>query len=112
MGERERYVLGTDDHELARLELQQRVWSDQTEAWLDLLELAPGMRVLDAGCGPGLATERLRERVGPTGSVVAVDGSPRWIDHVQARIEREAWTEVETRRADVTIRRRLPYHGR
>lgn len=101
MSERERYVLGTDDHELARLELQQRVWAAQTEAWIDLLELSPGARVLDAGCGPGLATARLRERVRPEGGVVAVDGSPRWIEHVRGRIDREEWTEVDARCGDL-----------
>lgn len=97
MSERARYILGTDDHEFARLALQQEVWSAQTDEWLDLLALAPDERVLDAGCGPGLATERLRGRVGGGGRVVAVDASPRWIEHVEGRIAREGWSNVEAR---------------
>lgn len=35
--------------------------------------LQPGMRVLDAGCGPGVVTSILAELVGPTGKVTGVD---------------------------------------
>jgi SAM-dependent methyltransferase len=37
------------------------------------LGLAPGMRVLDAGCGTGEALSWLRELIAPTGTVVGVD---------------------------------------
>src|SRR5262245_36983169 len=40
---------------------------------LDQLELAPGMRVLDVGCGPGRVSVPAAERVGPNGQVVALD---------------------------------------
>ncbi|MHC4264090.1 MAG: class I SAM-dependent methyltransferase, partial [Planctomycetota bacterium] len=82
------YVLGTGDHELERLALQQRVWSDQTEAWIDALGVEPGATVIDAGCGPGWVTESLLERVGPTGRVIAIDESDRWCEHVRSRSER------------------------
>ncbi len=35
----------------------------------------PGERVLDVGCGPGFYCAELAEEVGPSGSVVGVDGS-------------------------------------
>jgi SAM-dependent methyltransferase len=38
-----------------------------------LLELAPGMKALDAGCGPGRLTLPLAEAVGPGGEVTALD---------------------------------------
>jgi ubiquinone/menaquinone biosynthesis C-methylase UbiE len=81
------YVLGTSDHELARLTLQQEIWAAITRGVLDLAPPATGWagaRVLDAGCGPGLVTAELAERVGVGGHVLAVDESPRWIEHVRA----------------------------
>ena len=38
-----------------------------------LSELAPAMKVLDAGCGPGRLTLPLAEAVGPKGEVTALD---------------------------------------
>ncbi|MEO0649844.1 MAG: methyltransferase domain-containing protein [Planctomycetota bacterium] len=93
------YILGTDDHELDRLGLQQRVWAEETEGWLDALELQPGARVLDAGCGPGWVTERILPRVGGEGRVLAMDESRRWIEHLEGRIAAEGWRTVEPRRA-------------
>ncbi len=40
---------------------------------LSRLDLAPGLSVLDAGCGPGLLTIPLARLVGPQGTVVALD---------------------------------------
>lgn len=76
------YLLGTNERELARLRTQDGYWADVTEAFLDRLGVGPGMVVLDAGCGPGLVSERLARRVGPSGRVVAVDESPIWAAHV------------------------------
>jgi len=95
------YVLGTSDHELERLALQQRVWGPTTARFLDRLELSPGARVLDVGCGPGFVVEMLRERVAPGGEVLGVDASPKWIEHLRARIRSQGWSEVRTLQADI-----------
>jgi trans-aconitate 2-methyltransferase len=50
---------------------------------LDRLDLDGGERVLDAGCGSGRVTSMLIERL-PTGSVVAVDGSPSMVEVVRS----------------------------
>ncbi len=42
---------------------------------LKKLEVVPGNRVLDVGCGPGNLTARLAELVGKDGSVVGIDPS-------------------------------------
>jgi len=79
------YVLGTDDAELERLAFQHGVWREVTERLLDDLQLAPGDRVADLGCGPGLVLDALRARVGERGEVLGVDESPRWEQVVRAR---------------------------
>jgi cyclopropane fatty-acyl-phospholipid synthase-like methyltransferase len=46
---------------------------------VDALPLAPGMRVLEVGCGPGAMARELAARVGADGAVLAIDRSPRAI---------------------------------
>jgi arsenite methyltransferase len=48
----------------------------QRRATLAALDLEPGERVLDIGCGPGYLVEEMAERVGPEGSVHGLDPSP------------------------------------
>jgi len=43
---------------------------------IDVLQLAPGSRGLDAGCGPGLQAMSLARAVGPAGHVTGLDLSP------------------------------------
>ena len=45
----------------------------------ELLRLAPGLRVLELGCGPATDTIALAEIVGPTGRVVGVDHDPEMV---------------------------------
>jgi ubiquinone/menaquinone biosynthesis C-methylase UbiE len=60
----------------------QHVWDRQArraplaDLWWRLAEGRPGMRVADVGCGPGFFTLDLARRVGPAGSVLAVDLRP------------------------------------
>lgn len=52
---------------------------------LDLLELQPGARVLEIGCGTGRDTQGIVQRVGDTGAVVATDLSRGMIKHAQRK---------------------------
>jgi SAM-dependent methyltransferase len=52
----------------------------------DVAAVAAGQRALDVGCGPGALTAVLVERVGPGGSVAAVDPSPRFVEACRARV--------------------------
>ena len=45
-------------------------------AYLGLLDIRPGERVLDVGCGSGVVTREIARRVGPSGRVVGLDPSP------------------------------------
>jgi demethylmenaquinone methyltransferase/2-methoxy-6-polyprenyl-1,4-benzoquinol methylase len=60
-----------------------------------LLQLAPGARVLDLGCGPGGSLPFLVDAVGPTGQVVGVEISPEVALNAKRRIHRHHWTTVQ-----------------
>lgn len=79
MSERD-YVLGTHDAEIARLQLQHRVWrARMLDAWRRA-GITQGQTVVDVGSGPGYASLDLAEIVGPKGRVVAVERSARFLD--------------------------------
>lgn len=63
------------------------------------LDLRPGQRVLDVGCGTGASIARLRDAVGPDGEVVGVDYSPRMLR--KAELRTNGWHNVTLRRADI-----------
>jgi SAM-dependent methyltransferase len=56
----------------------------------DLLDLAPGQRVLDVGCGPGLDARAVAELVGLAGRVAAIDYDPAMIRAAQSADESRA----------------------
>jgi ubiquinone/menaquinone biosynthesis C-methylase UbiE len=53
------------------------------DAWIDALDLEAGDRVLDVGAGPGFVSLALAERVGPGGTVYAVDRSADALAHLE-----------------------------
>ena len=84
----EEYLLGVNDTELDRLRFQHSVWGPVTRDFLKRLGVKPGWKCLDAGSGPGFVTVDLRELVGPTGEVTALEISPFYVE--QARKEAAA----------------------
>jgi len=54
---------------------------------IDALNLGPGMRVADIGCGPGLLTLPIARAVGLDGEVVALDLQQAMLDRMQRRID-------------------------
>lgn len=65
-----------DHQELERLRLQDEVWEEEVEEFLDRLNLAPGSRVLELNCAFGFDLPRLARRVGAGGEVVGVEPNP------------------------------------
>jgi len=57
--------------------------SPRLAAILDALPLRPGLRVLEAGCGPGALARGLAGRIG-TGFVLGIDRSAKAIDQAVA----------------------------
>lgn len=51
------------------------------------LDLRPGMRVLDVGCGPGRVTVPLAQAVAPAGEVVAIDVQQGMLDRAKQRAD-------------------------
>lgn len=99
-GERD-YVLGTHDEEIERLGLQHRVWRPRAlDAWRRA-GFTIGQVLLDVGCGPGHAAVDLAEIVGPSGRVVAIDRSQRFLEATAATCRRRGLDHVETLELDL-----------
>jgi len=58
-----------------------------TRAIVRHLDLQPGMKVLDVGCGPGRITIPVAEAVGPNGEVVAIDIQPGMLRRAQQKAQ-------------------------
>lgn len=98
------------------LERSRRVWNRRSEKYgrderdlapmretaLDYLTLEPGDRVLDVGCGPGVNFERIVEEIGDSGTLVAIDYSPKMVEKARERVAANGWENVEVRQADAT----------
>jgi ubiquinone/menaquinone biosynthesis C-methylase UbiE len=95
------YVLGTNDEELARLGLQHRVWRARVlECWRRA-GIQAGWRVADVGAGPGYATVDLAEIVGPSGEVIALERSVRFIEAAQKACQERGLANVRFRQMDL-----------
>jgi len=60
------------------------------------LDLLPGQAVADIGAGTGLFLELFAEGVGAGGKVYAVDISPKFVEHMNQRVEKNGWSQVTT----------------
>jgi ubiquinone/menaquinone biosynthesis C-methylase UbiE len=95
------YLLRTSDEELVRLGSQHGVWAELAFALWERAGFAPGQTILDLGCGPGYTTLDLASLVGPSGRVIAIDESRRFLDFFEAQQKVRGVTNVETRCGDV-----------
>ncbi len=68
-----KYILGYSAEEHARLDEQARLYQKSTEDALAAINVRPGWRCLDVGCGTGAVMRLLGERTGSTGHVHGVD---------------------------------------
>lgn len=100
MNERD-YVLGTHNEEVERLGLQHRVWRPKVLDAFRRAGIGPGATVIDVGAGPGFAATDLAEIVGPSGRVLALERSRRFLDVLEDRGRRLGLSNIETREQDV-----------
>lgn len=69
---------------------------------IERLKLAPGMHMLDVGCGPGRLTIPVAQAVGATGRVVGIDIQPAMVRHAQQRADAAGLQNIEIRLLDVS----------
>lgn len=74
-------------------------WLMDARRTLSVLQLTPGMDVLDAGCGSGRVSVEIARAVGVEGTVVAADLQPAMLRAVAQRAEKLGLPNVQTLRA-------------
>lgn len=84
------YGLSERDFEPIRRELIRR------------LGISEGDTVLEVGCGPGVNFGLIRNAIGKSGKLVAIDYSPEMVTEATRRAEENGWENVEVVRADAT----------
>jgi ubiquinone/menaquinone biosynthesis C-methylase UbiE len=94
------YPLGHSEHERDRLKQQAGLYQDITLRVFRQAGLAPGMRVLDLGCGVGDVSFAVRQLVDESGYVLGIDRSPDAIAEANARARASAWRNVSFEVAD------------
>jgi 2-polyprenyl-3-methyl-5-hydroxy-6-metoxy-1,4-benzoquinol methylase len=67
----------------------------RTAATMQHLELEPGQRVLDGGCGPGRLSIPIAKALGPEGSVLAVDIQSEMIERVRRKAASASLGNIE-----------------
>ncbi len=82
------------------LSVERPVYRRGRRTALELLDLTPGERVLDLGCGTGLDLPGVRGAVGAGGGFVGVDRSPAML--AVARRRAAGWPGAVLVRADLT----------
>jgi SAM-dependent methyltransferase len=91
-------------HDFSDVDRFARLFDDpERDAWqrpadvIAMLEIEPGMNVVDLGAGTGYFLRYLSEAAGAGGHVIALDTEPRMVAHMVERAEREQLANVEAR---------------
>jgi ubiquinone/menaquinone biosynthesis C-methylase UbiE len=75
----------------------------------EILDPAPGERVLEVGPGTGYHSLPVAAWISPAGTLEIVDVIPEWLDHTVREAERQGLANVVPTRADATS---LPFEDR
>lgn len=94
----QRYARGAWIYDVISLEWP--IYRAGRKTGIDLLSLHAGNNVLDVGCGTGLNFSLLQDRVGPSGSITAVDLSLDMLRQASQRVARRRWSNVSLVQAD------------
>jgi demethylmenaquinone methyltransferase/2-methoxy-6-polyprenyl-1,4-benzoquinol methylase len=64
------------------------------ERLVQLLDIRPGERVVEIGCGTGSNFALIQQRLQGTGEIIGVDCSPPMLREAAARVEKRGWRNV------------------
>lgn len=98
---RRRYNSGARCYDL--LSFEKPVYRAGRAMAIDLLDLRPGDRVLDVGCGTGLNFPLLLEAIGSEGQLTGVDASVEMLREAENRTARHRWDNVTLRKVDAAL---------
>lgn len=94
------YVLGDTGEEYSRLVAQCDYYRPMARQLLDRLNVQPGWRAVDFGCGPLGVLDVLSDRVGPTGHVVGLDSQVRMVGWAKQSLAARGLSNVEVMLGD------------
>ncbi|MDE3270303.1 MAG: methyltransferase domain-containing protein [Pseudomonadota bacterium] len=93
------YALTKLKGEIKRLGDQHQLWSPAVRELWRAANISEGQTVLDAGCGPGFATMELKDLVGASGHVLAVDRTTDYLDYLRNKLKEQGVNNVEVKQA-------------
>ena len=73
VGNNDSYIVKVGADAQYRLDILNRIFGPQSEHFLKLAGIRPGMRVLDVGCGQGNMSFAISKLVGKSGHVTGID---------------------------------------
>lgn len=79
---------------------------ERSDKLLETVDLRPGQRVADVGCGPGYFSFQFAKRVGPTGRVFSFDNNPlhiRYLNDLMAETKAGNVEPIEVGRAGLQL---------
>ena len=100
MAESDVYLLGRSPVEEERLRQQAEELAGETRWLLDQLDIRPGAKAIELGCGPQGALDMLSERVGPRGTVVGLERSDHFVASARKFVADRRLVNVEVIQGD------------
>lgn len=94
------YILAHSDREIRRLKHQADIINPITRRILLAAGIAPGMRVLDVGCGAGDVSLLISDLVGETGHVVGIDRAPAALAAAERQVATHPVKNISFREGD------------
>ena len=103
MPQPDEYLLGHNANEEERLKRQPQELAPDSRRLLDQLNIRPGDRAIDIGCGPQGILDLLSERVGTNGKVVGLERSESTVQLARQFIAKHNLRNVEVLHGDAKV---------